>query len=163
MYDRTQTNGTELRAFAGNFLFDRSDEYAGRFTACHFDLPMRDCTVELDGKAVVARGRLCDELSLNRPGRRMSAAYITFDGVRVAYGAETIFDDLSFSVRDGEFLCLLGPSGCGKSTTLRLMSGLLRPHGGRIYAAVIPRMLTTILRSYFNPHGWSVGATRFET
>jgi NitT/TauT family transport system ATP-binding protein len=62
----------------------------------------------------------------------MSDRYITFEGVRVAYGRETIFHDLSFSVDEGEFLCLLGPSGCGKSTTLRLMSGLLPPSGGRI-------------------------------
>ena len=58
--------------------------------------------------------------------------YITFENVRVAYGNETVFDDLNFSVQPGEFLCLLGPSGCGKSTTLRLMSGLLSPHSGTI-------------------------------
>ena len=59
-------------------------------------------------------------------------SYITFENVCVAYGSETVFDDLNFSVRSGEFLCLLGPSGCGKSTTLRLMSGLLSPHRGKI-------------------------------
>lgn len=58
--------------------------------------------------------------------------YIVFDNVLIAYGDETVFDKLSFTVRSGEFLCLLGPSGCGKSTTLRLMSGLLEPHAGSI-------------------------------
>ena len=63
MYDRTQINGTELRAFAGNFLYSTgANETAGRFTACHFDFPMRKCTVELDGKVVVDQGQLCDEL-----------------------------------------------------------------------------------------------------
>ncbi len=63
MYDRTQINGTELRAFAGNFLYSTgANETANRFTACHFDFPMRGCTVELDGKKVVDRGRLCEEL-----------------------------------------------------------------------------------------------------
>ncbi|WP_309906833.1 sn-glycerol-3-phosphate ABC transporter ATP-binding protein UgpC [Variovorax soli] len=33
-------------------------------------------------------------------------------------------DDVSLSVRDGEFMVLLGPSGCGKSTTLRMIAGL---------------------------------------
>ena len=63
MYDKGQHNGTELRAFAGNFLFSTgANETAGRFTPCHFDFPMRNCTVELDGKVVVDRGRLCEEL-----------------------------------------------------------------------------------------------------
>ena len=63
MYDRTQINGTELRAFAGNFLYSTgANETANRFTACHFDFPMRNCTVELDGKRVVEQGQLCEEL-----------------------------------------------------------------------------------------------------
>jgi len=64
MYDRKDINGTELRAFAGNFLYSTgANETAGRFTACHFDFPLRECTVELDGNKVVERGRLCSELS----------------------------------------------------------------------------------------------------
>lgn len=63
MYDRAQINGTELRAFAGNFLYSTgANETAGRFTACHFDFPMRGCTVELDGMKVVERGRLAKEM-----------------------------------------------------------------------------------------------------
>lgn len=64
MYDRKDINGTELRAFAGNFLYSTgANETAGRFTACHFDFPLRECTVALDGTAVVERGRLCGALS----------------------------------------------------------------------------------------------------
>lgn len=63
LYDRKDINGTELRAFAGNFLYSTgANESAGRFTACHFDYPMRECTIELDGKRVVERGRLAKEL-----------------------------------------------------------------------------------------------------
>ena len=59
MYDRTQLNGTELRAFAGNFLYSTgANEVAGRHTLGHFDLPMRNCTITLDGTTVVDRGRL---------------------------------------------------------------------------------------------------------
>jgi 2,5-dihydroxypyridine 5,6-dioxygenase len=65
-YDKRDTNGTELRAFAGNFLFSTgANEYAKRFTMGHFDFPMRNCTVELDGSAVVRDGTLCQELRLN--------------------------------------------------------------------------------------------------
>ena len=59
MYDQRETNGTELRAFAGNFLFSTgANEFAGRFTEGHFDIPVRNCTITLDGVAVVESGNL---------------------------------------------------------------------------------------------------------
>jgi 2,5-dihydroxypyridine 5,6-dioxygenase len=58
-YDKTDFNGTELRAFAGNFLYSTgANEVAGRHTLGHFDLPLRHCTVEVDGRAVVRDGKL---------------------------------------------------------------------------------------------------------
>jgi 2,5-dihydroxypyridine 5,6-dioxygenase len=58
-YDKRDFNGTELRAFAGNFLYSTgANEVAGRHTPGHFDLPLRSCTVALDGKVVVDEGRL---------------------------------------------------------------------------------------------------------
>ena len=62
--DKSQTNGTEIRAFAGNFLYSTgANEVAGRFCRGHFDLPMRHCTVTLDGRPVVVDGHLVPELS----------------------------------------------------------------------------------------------------
>lgn len=59
MYDRRDVNGTEQRAFAGNFLYSTgANEVAGRHTLGHFDLPLRHCTVELDGETVVRDGKL---------------------------------------------------------------------------------------------------------
>ena len=59
MYDRNDVNGTELRAFAGNFLYSTgANEVAGRHTLGHFDLPLKDCSILLDGEAVVSEGRL---------------------------------------------------------------------------------------------------------
>jgi multiple sugar transport system ATP-binding protein len=40
--------------------------------------------------------------------------------------------DSSFTVKDGDFFCLLGPSGCGKTTTLRMIAGLELPTAGEI-------------------------------
>ena len=63
-YDKNDFNGTELRAFAGNFLYSTgANEVAGRHTLGHFDLPLRHCTVALDGKVVLDTGRLCAELA----------------------------------------------------------------------------------------------------
>jgi 2,5-dihydroxypyridine 5,6-dioxygenase len=61
LYDKRDFNGTELRAFAGNFLFSTgANEVAGRHTLGHFDLPLRNCTVSLDGVAVVDEGRVVE-------------------------------------------------------------------------------------------------------
>jgi 2,5-dihydroxypyridine 5,6-dioxygenase len=58
-YDKVDFNGTELRAFAGNFLYSTgANEVAGRHTLGHFDLPLRGCTIALDGELVVKEGVL---------------------------------------------------------------------------------------------------------
>lgn len=63
-YDKGDHNGTEQRVFAGNFLFSTgANETAGRFTQGHFDIPMRGCSVTLDGKDVVVDGKLIDMLA----------------------------------------------------------------------------------------------------
>jgi len=63
LYDKGDTNGTEARAYAGNFLYSTgANEHAGRFTAGHFDLPLRACTLHLDDRPVVVDGVLVPEL-----------------------------------------------------------------------------------------------------
>jgi 2,5-dihydroxypyridine 5,6-dioxygenase len=63
MYDKQQVNGTELRAFAGNFLISTgANEFAERHTNCHFDLPMRNCTICLDDQEIVKDGKLVGPL-----------------------------------------------------------------------------------------------------
>jgi 2,5-dihydroxypyridine 5,6-dioxygenase len=57
LYGRRDTNGTELRAVAGNFLFSTgANEFAGRLTAGHFDLPIMGTTIALDDAVVVRDG-----------------------------------------------------------------------------------------------------------
>ena len=64
LYDRRETWGTEARAWAGNFLYSTgANEVAGRFTAGHFDLPMRAHTIRLDDRVVVDNGQLAPELA----------------------------------------------------------------------------------------------------
>lgn len=43
-----------------------------------------------------------------------------------------ILNNISFTVKNGEFLSILGPSGCGKTTLLRILIGLLSPSSGSI-------------------------------
>src|SRR5579864_2247802 len=57
---------------------------------------------------------------------------ITVAGLSKAFGQGRALNDISFSVRDKEFLTLLGPSGCGKTTTLMSIAGFQRPDQGTI-------------------------------
>lgn len=59
-------------------------------------------------------------------------ATIALRNVDKYYGKYKAVSDVSFEVKDGEFVCLLGPSGCGKTTTLRCIAGLERPDAGDI-------------------------------
>lgn len=47
-------------------------------------------------------------------------------------------EDMSFSVGEREFVCIVGPSGCGKTTLLKLIAGLLEPTSGRIAFSAEP-------------------------
>ena len=63
LYDKRDMQGVEFRAWAGNFLWSTgANQYAGRFTEGHFDLPMRNCTISLDGIDVVKNGQLQGDL-----------------------------------------------------------------------------------------------------
>ena len=63
MYDRRDVNGTEQRAYAGNLLYSTgANEVAGRHTLGHYDLPLRRCTIRLDGRTIVEEGKLVGEL-----------------------------------------------------------------------------------------------------
>lgn len=63
----------------------------------------------------------------------MTTNVIELRGVYKSIHDHDILHDLSFEVRNGEFLTLLGPSGCGKTTILRLISGFENPTKGQIF------------------------------
>ena len=55
------------------------------------------------------------------------------ENLEMEFDGKRTLDNVSFDVRDGEFLSILGPSGCGKTTVLRILIGLLKPTGGRVF------------------------------
>ena len=64
---------------------------------------------------------------------RMNEDFLVFDHVTKRFGALTAVDNVSLTIKRGEFFSLLGPSGCGKTTLLRMLGGFERPDSGRIY------------------------------
>lgn len=64
LYDREATIGMDARAFEGNFLFSlgpHNEAGGNRTTTCHIDIPLRRCTVRLDGEDVVLNGTVLDK------------------------------------------------------------------------------------------------------
>ncbi len=57
---------------------------------------------------------------------------VRMEHVGKRYGDHWAVQDVSLSIRPGEFYTLLGPSGCGKTTLLRLLAGFITPDTGRI-------------------------------
>ncbi len=57
----SEATGIDGRAFEGNFLFSTGPNHAaGRHSDCHFDIPMRGCSVFLDGRPVVIDGAVVE-------------------------------------------------------------------------------------------------------
>ena len=64
-------------------------------------------------------------------------AAVVLDRVTLRYGDDgrpAVLEDISLTVAEGEFVCLLGASGCGKSTLLSLVAGLAEPTSGTVIA-----------------------------
>ena len=74
-----------------------------------------------------------DTASSRAQNAKASPFVLSVDGLTYRYGAsEHGVQDISFSVNQGEFFCLLGPSGCGKTTLLRIVAGLIKPQSGTV-------------------------------
>jgi phospholipid/cholesterol/gamma-HCH transport system ATP-binding protein len=61
--------------------------------------------------------------------------YIEFIDVSKSFNGHRVLDDVSFSVRTGETVCVVGRSGVGKSVCLHQIMGFLKPDSGRIIVA----------------------------
>ena len=65
---------------------------------------------------------------------------LTIEGLKKSYGNLKVLDGVTFSVVEGEFVCLIGESGCGKTTILKIIAGLERPDEGIVNFKGVNRM-----------------------
>lgn len=74
---------------------------------------------------------------IHLPPAKLSVDHVTksFHSQR---GTLKALDDVSLTVNEGEFVCLVGPSGCGKSTLLNLIAGLDTPESGTVFSDGVP-------------------------
>ena len=68
----------------------------------------------------------------------LSIGYRFRTGASRPFGEAVVQHDLSFSLYEGEMVCMLGPNGCGKSTLLRTLAGLQPPLGGEYSLNSLP-------------------------
>ncbi len=57
---------------------------------------------------------------------------LNVDGVECRYGSVKVLEDVSLSVKEGDFVGILGPNGSGKTTLLKSISRILKPRRGAI-------------------------------
>jgi len=57
---------------------------------------------------------------------------IVLKGVTKRFGHITAVEDISFTIRDGEYVTILGPSGCGKTTIIKMIAGIWEPTEGEV-------------------------------
>jgi NitT/TauT family transport system ATP-binding protein len=73
---------------------------------------------------------------------RLAVPQLAVEGISKTFqargGTLLALDNITLSVAEGEFVCLVGPSGCGKSTLLDIMAGLTKPNLGTVFADGAP-------------------------
>jgi len=74
---------------------------------------------------------------------------INAQGLTKAFGAVPLFDEISFTVSEGDRIALIGPNGSGKSTLLRILAGLESPDSGNLASRKRVRLSYVVQDSQF--------------
>jgi ABC-type nitrate/sulfonate/bicarbonate transport system ATPase subunit len=71
----------------------------------------------------------------------MTGERFRLEAVSRAFGAVEVLQNVSLTIREGEFVAVVGPSGCGKTTLLNILSGFDQPTSGRVERSGAVRMV----------------------
>lgn len=80
---------------------------------------------------------------------------LTCKNVKMGYSGPLVVDDVSFTLEEGDYLCVVGENGSGKSTLIKGVLGLLKPTGGEIaFHGIVQRQIgylpqTTVVQKDF--------------
>src|ERR1700722_20558495 len=87
------------------------------------------------------------------PGRKQNhlPPIIAAQGLSKRYGAEPLFQNISFTVSEGERIGLIGPNGSGKSTLLEILHGRVLPDTGEVAIRKRTRLSLVAQVSEFAP------------
>ncbi len=80
---------------------------------------------------------------------------IILDRLTKKYNKRSVLDELSLTIKDGEFVCIVGQSGAGKTTLLHALIGALQPDSGRI--SIFGKEITKMNRHEIQDYRRSVG------
>jgi NitT/TauT family transport system ATP-binding protein len=101
--------------------------------------------------------QMTDGLAMVAPGSSVTRRHVACEHVGHAFvgerGTVEALVDVTFAVRDREFVCIVGPSGCGKSTLLRIIAGLQQPSSGRVVFETEPAGQPARARLVVQEHG----------
>jgi ATP-binding cassette subfamily F protein uup len=76
---------------------------------------------------------------------------LTCEAIAKRFGAQSLFENLSLTISDGERIGLIGPNGAGKSTLLRILAGLEQPDSGSVSVRKLARVAYVPQESVFAP------------
>ncbi|HVW70494.1 MAG TPA: ATP-binding cassette domain-containing protein, partial [Steroidobacteraceae bacterium] len=141
-YEQTDLSGTTLRVFADGCTPEEAQDRIGALLPemakemLSSDVPTLEDTfialVREQGLQQLARETAStmafggQPVATSSPGAAIEARELTRD-----FGAFRAVDRVSFSVPPGQIFGLLGANGAGKSTVIKMLTGILRPTGGR--------------------------------
>lgn len=57
---------------------------------------------------------------------------LNVDNLTIDFGFNKLFNNVSFSLNEGESISIVGPNGCGKSTLLKIIAGIIKPDKGQV-------------------------------
>ena len=125
----------------------------------HFELEA--CEIQLFWNASVMNGQPLLSPVLSRSETAEHSSVLEVFGLTKVYRSRsrtiTAFENIAFSLRQGEIAVVLGPSGCGKSSFLKTVSGLEIPTRGSVRAlnqivlGPIPSLALSSSNRFFSP------------